>query len=290
MARHSLSLLLLGLLTLTGVADGQVAVDLKFARRTFLTGEAIPLQVSITNLSGGELAFQGSGQRPWIDFIVKSSRDVPLVPVGAPAFGAVRIPASKTLTRTIDLNQIFPFSELGNFSIYAIVRLPGQHSDGFQSRRQLFNIATAKPTWSQVVGVPGKPGHSHELRLVRFSADRKDHLYAQIADRKTGRILRTHHLGEALNLRKPTVAVDSSLNMHVLYLATPDFWGHARVGSDGTFIGRDFYRSGPAGSPGLARLPDGSIQCVGGIFYDPEKEAEELKRTRKASDRPDFIE
>ncbi len=282
-------LLLVALLALPGEVRGQVSVDLQLARRTFLTGEAIPLTVSVTNLSGGELVFQGNEQQPWIDFIVKSSRGVPLSPVGRPAFGAIRIPASKTLSRTIDLNQLFGFSELGNFSIYAIVRLPEQRTGGFQSRRHLFNIATSKPTWSQVVGVPGEKGRSREMRLVRFSADHKDHLYAQVADHKTGRILHTHHLGEALSLRKPTVALDSGLNMHVLFLSTPSFWGHAKVSPEGKLVSHDLYQPGPGGDPVLARLEDGSVQTVGGIPYDPKAAAEAEKNTRKASDRPGFI-
>lgn len=289
MARRTLAPIFLALLSLTAASPAQVSVDLTLARKSFLTGEAVPVTVSITNLSGSELVFQGSTRQPWIDFIVESTRGVPLTPVGQPAFGAVRIPATKTLSRNIDLNQLFSFSELGNFSIYAIVRLPGQRTGGFQSRRHLFSIATAKPTWSQVVGVPGKAGRSHELRLVRFSADRKDHLYAQVADHKTGRILRTHHLGEALSLRKPTVALDASLTMHVLYLATPAFWGHARIGADGNFLGRDLYRPDAGGDPRLVRLENGSIQTVGGLLYDPEREAEQRERNRKASDRPGFI-
>ena len=277
------------LLAIGGTADGQVSVDLKLGRRTFLSGESIPLKVSITNLAGRELIFVGSKEQPWIDFIVSSSDGVPIAPVGAPAFGAVRLPASRTLTRTVDLNQLFPFSDLGNFSIYAIVRPPKPHGGGFQSQRLLFNIATSKPSWSQVVGVPGQPGKNHEMRLVRFSADRKDRLYIQVAEAETGRIVRTHQLGEVMNMRRPTVAIDASLNMHVLYMVNPNFWAHARVAPDGSFIGRDLYRPGPLGNPSLARLPDGSVQAVGGLLYDAEKEAEESKRTRKASERPDFM-
>jgi hypothetical protein len=289
MLRTPFLLLVPLLLALGGAADGQVSVELKLGRRTFLTGESIPLQVSITNLSGNELRFQGTTDQPWIDFIVSASDGVPMSPIGDPTFGAVRLPANQTLSRSVDLNRLFPFSELGNFSIYAIVRLPGQRSSGFQSQRLLFSIATAKPSWSQVVGLPGKPGVSHEMRLVRFSADSKNLLYVQVAEPKTGRILRTHQLGEAVNLRRPTVALDASLNMHVLFIINPEFWAHARVAADGTFIGRDLYRSGPAGNPSLARLPDGSVQAVGGIFYDAEKEAAERERTRTASERPDFI-
>jgi hypothetical protein len=290
MSRPTPALLLISFLLLIQTALAQVSVDLRLPRRTFLNGETIPLTVSISNLSGDSLRFQGTARQPWIDFIVKSSRGVPLIPTGRAAIGRIEIPAGKTLGRTIDLNQLFSFSELGNYSIYAIVRLPDQRTGGFQSRRHLFNIATAKPSWSQVVGVPGKKGQNHEMRLVRFSSDRKDRLYAQVADQKTGRILRTHHLGEALSLRKPSVALDQQLHMHVLYLATPSFWGHVEVSPEGKLVRQDIYRPGPGGAPQLARLTSGQVKPVGGILYDPDAAAKARKNTRKASDRPDFAE
>jgi hypothetical protein len=77
--------------------------------------------------------------------------------------------------------------------------------------------------------------------------------------------------------------------MHVLYLITPAIWGHARIAPDGTFIGRDLYKGTELGDPGLAKLEDGSVRAVGGILYDPKKQAEEQKQIRKASERPGFI-
>ncbi|WP_338684301.1 hypothetical protein [Haloferula helveola] len=287
MARRILSVLAL-LAAFAVQASAQVSVDLRFQKTSFLAGEPIPVTVSLTNLSGADLTFAGSVRKPWIDFIVNSTRGVPLSPLGKPAFGAVKIPAGKTVAKSVDLTELYAFSEIGNFSVYSIVRLPNQTTGGYQSKRHLFTITTAKPYWSQVVGVPGKTGRSNEFRLVQFTAGRKNQLYAQVADAKTGRILRTHHLGEVLMLKKPTVAVDSSLNMHILYLITPTFWGHARISPDGSFIGRDLYKPG-ATDPGLARLEDGTIKAVGGVPYDPKAEAEAREKNRKASDRPDFI-
>lgn len=270
-------------------AAGQVSVDLKFAKTNFLNGEPIPITVSLTNLTGRELVFQGTRDSAWIDFIVNSTRGVPLTSVNKPTFGAVKIPSGKTMARTVDLNQFFAFRELGNFSVYAIVRLPGQGTAGYQSRRHLFTVASAAPYWSQVVGVPGRPGLTHEHRLIQFSGDTKNQLYAQVANAKTGQVLRTHHLGEVLMFRKPTVTVDGDLNMHVLYLITPTFWGHARVDAHGKFLGRDLYKPSDVGDPQLAKNGAGKVIAVGGIPYDPKAEAERRAKERKASDRPDFI-
>jgi hypothetical protein len=77
--------------------------------------------------------------------------------------------------------------------------------------------------------------------------------------------------------------------MHVLYLITPTFWGHARIDPTGKFLGRDLYKPSNAGDPVLAKSTSGKVIAVGGIFYDPKAEAARRAQERKASDRPDFI-
>lgn len=289
MIGHRFLLPLAVLIGLAATAWSQVTVTLNMEKSSFLHGEAVKAGVSITNLSGQDLVFQGSAREPWIDFMVNSSRGVPLTAVGSPAFGTVTIPAGKTVARAVDLNKIFSLNELGNYSVYAIVRPPGRNSGGFQSQRRLFTISTAKPYWSQVVGVPGKKGETREYRLIQFTGGQKLMLYVQVANARNGYVLRTHGLGESLFFRKPTVAVDGALTMHVLYLVTPEIWGHARINPDGEFLGRDLYKNSEFGDPSLVKLQDGSIRASGGVPYDPKAEAEQRANNRKASDRPDFI-
>lgn len=289
MIRQRVLLPLAILIGLAASAAAQVTVSLQLPKRNFLAGEPVPVTVEMTNMAGRELIFQGTPNEPWIDFMVTSSRGVPMTPTGRATLGAVKIPSGQSAVRTIDISRMYAFSELGNYSVYAIVRLPRQERGGFQSNRHLFTVSSARPYWSQAVGVPGKAGQNHEFRLIQFSAERKTQLYAQVAELNSGRPLRTHHLGEVLMFRKPSVVVDGALNMHVLYLITPAIWGHARIGPDGSFIGRDLYKSSDFGDPGLVKLPDGSVRADGGIPYDPQKIAEERRNSRKASDRPAFI-
>lgn len=276
------------LLFLALPAAAQISVDLALPKRDFLAGESVPATISLTNRSGRDLVFQGTQSQPWVDFIVSSGRGVPLTPVGDPTFGAVKVPAGKTVARSVDLAKLFSFRDLGNYSAYAVVRLPGQGREGFQSRRHRFTISEAQPYWSKTIGVPDTD-KTHEYRLIQFGSGRKDQLYAQVADNRNGRVLRTHHLGEFIMLRKPTVTVDASLNMHVLYLLTPSFWGHARISPEGTFIGRDLYKPAEAGNPQFARTNDGTVKVVNGVPYDPEAAREAQEKHRKASDRPAFI-
>jgi hypothetical protein len=270
-------------------AVAQIDVRLQMARNTFVAGEPVPVVVSVTNNSGQDIVFQGNNRLGWIDFTVTGSRGVPMTPIGQPTFGAVKIPLGQTMSRTIDLARLFPMQTMGNYSVYGVVRLPGQTTEGFISNRLLFNINTARPYWTQKVGVPGKAGQTREFRVLNFTGDRKTVLYAQVVDSRTGSPLQTHSLGEVLMFRKPSVAVDNRQVMHVLYLIGPTVWGHARVGPDGKLLGRELHKRGAGPEPQLVTLSSGIVQVGNSIPYDPRAEAEQRGRVRKASDRPAFI-
>lgn len=282
-----LPLVFLGLLMARATA--QIDVKLQMARKTFVAGESIPVSISITNNSGQDLVFQGTNRLGWIDFTVTSNRGVPMTPLGKPTFGAVKIPLGQTMARTIDLAQMFPLQTMGNYSVYGVVRLPGQTNDGFISNRLLFNVNTARPYWSQKVGVPGKAGQTREYRVLNFTGSQKTTLYAQVVDSRTGNPLQTHSLGEVLMFRKPSVALDNRQVMHVLYLIGPTVWAHARVGPDGALLGRELHKRGAGPDPILVTLSSGIVQVGNSIPYDPKAEAEARSRVRKASDRPAFI-
>lgn len=282
-----LPIVFLGLLTAR--ASAQIDVKLQMARNTYVAGESVPVTISITNNSGQDLVFQGNNRLGWIDFTVTSNRGVPMTPLGKPTFGAVKIPLGQTMSRSIDLAQMFPLQSMGNYSVYGVVRLPGQTNDGFISNRLLFNINTARPYWTQKVGVPGKAGQTREYRVLNFNGGQKTTLYAQVVDSRTGNPLQTHSLGEVLMFRKPSVALDNRQVMHVLYLIGPTVWAHARVGPDGSLLGRELHKRGAGPDPILVTLSSGIVQVGNSIPYDPKAEAEARGRVRKASDRPAFI-
>ncbi|QJE97028.1 hypothetical protein [Luteolibacter luteus] len=271
-------------------AMAQVDVRLQMARNTFVAGEPVEVVVSITNQSGQDLTLQGDSRQGWINFTVMgANRDgVPLSALSQPAFGAAKIPFGQTMSRRFDLAQMYPLREMGNFSVYAVVRLPGQTRDGFISNRLLFNISTARPYWTQKVGLPGKPGQMREFRVLNFNNGRKTYLYGQVMNTKTGSALQTHSLGEYLSFSKPAVALDNRQTMHVLYLIAPTVWSHARIGPDGSLLGSQLHKAAGSINPQLFTMKDGSVQVGNSIPYDPKAEAEARGKVRKASERPSF--
>jgi hypothetical protein len=254
-----------------------------------VAGEAVPAHLSITNNAGRDLVFQEGGRVPWLDFIVKDERGGPVTPIGRPAFGAVKVPSGQAMARTVDLAKLYRLSQIGNYSVYAVVRLPGAATDGFLSNRILFTLTTARSVWSQKVGVVGRPGQAREYRLMTYSGDQKTALYVQLIDVRSGSAIQTYSLGEALMFRKPMATLDRKQLLHVLYLASPSLWCHSVVDPSGRLVSQTLHKRGPAGDPALATLADGSVQVDGSIPYDPKAEREALGTIRKLSERPSFI-
>lgn len=269
-------------------ASAQLVVTLQMARNGFVGGESIPVAVNITNHSGQDLVLQGDSRTGWIDFNVTSQRAVPLSPVGRASVGGVKIPQGRSISKTVDLASLFPLSEVGNYSAYAIVRIPGRNGESFTSNRVLFNISSGAPYWSQKVGVPGRPGQSREFKVLNFNNGNKSMLYAQVNDPRTGSSLQVHSLGEVLMFRKPAVALDRSQVMHVLYLTTPSIWAHSRIGPDGAFLGLEYHKRGSA-DPTLMTMPNGAVEVGNSIRFDPKAEAEARAKVRKATDRPAYL-
>lgn len=277
------------LLATLAPAAAQVVVTLRLDRNQYVAGEAVPAQLTITNNAGTDLLFQDTGRVPWLDFIVKDERGGPATPIGRPAFGAVKVPRGQAMSRNLDLARLYRLSQMGNYSVYAVVRLPGTQAEGFLSNRLLFTMTTAHAVWTQKVGVAGRPGQTREYRVLTYSGDQKTALYVQITDTRSGTALKTFALGEALMFRKPLSTLDGKQCLHVLYLATPSIWCHSIVDPDGRLLAQNLHKRGPESDPSLATLANGTVQVVGSIPYDPKAERDALSTTRKLSDRPSFV-
>lgn len=269
---------------------GQVVASLRMGRGQFVAGEAVSATLTITNHAGRDLIFQDDGRVNWLDFVVKDEHGMPASPLAKPAFGAVKIPVGQTMARNVDLSRLFRLTQLGNYSVHAVIRLPGPRRDeGFLSNRLLFTITNARPMWTQKVGLPGRSGQTREFRLMTYSGEQKTSLYVQVNDVRTGTALKTYSLGEALMFRKPTATLDGQQRLHVLYLASPSVWVHACVDADGKLVASDYHKRGVDSDPSLVTLAGGKVQVAGSAPYDPKAERAALKTTRKLSERPPFV-
>ncbi len=270
-------------------AHAQLSTSLSVTKKQYLAGEPVIAVVTITNHAGKDLTFAGDGRVQWLDFMIKDSRGNSVTPRGNKMFGKMSIKAGASLSREVDLAQCFILTEPGNFSVGAVIRLPGETTEGTSTNRVLFNQSPGLLYWSQSVGVSdrsGRAGQTRKYRIINFAGDQKTQIYAQIVDERTGQFVRTFLLGDLLMLRKPLATVDRLQHMHVMFLATPTMWVHCEVDTDGKLVNREIHQRGAQGDPQLLTFADGSVRVANSIPYDQKAAAEAKAKIRKASDRP----
>lgn len=269
-----------------GLANAQLSASLSLPKKQYVAGEPVIAVVTVTNHAGQVLTFAGDERTPWLDFIVKDGHGETVTPRGHSVFGKMTIKAGESLSREVNLAQCFQLSEPGNFSVGALVHMPGNVGEGAPTNRVLFNQSPGAPYWTQKVGIPGKPGQTREFKILNFSGDEKSQIYAQVIDNRTGQNVRTFLLGDVLMLRKPLATVDRLQHMHVLFLATPTMWVHCQVDTDGKLLERQIHQRGTQGDPQLVTFGDGTVRVTNSIVYDQKAAAEAKAKIRKASDRP----
>ena len=273
-------------LALSGIAHAQLSTSLKLTKQQYVAGEPVIALVTITNHAGQTLTFAGDARQQWMSFMMTDRHGDPVTPKGRSVFGKMTIRAGESMTREIDLAQQFQLSEPGNFSVAAVIRMPGDATEGSTTNRVMFNQSPGSTYWTQKVGIPGRAGQTREFRVLNFSGDEKSQIYAQVTDGRTGQNVRTFLLGEVLMLRKPLVTVDRQQRMHVMFLATPTMWVHCQVDTDGKLVERQIHQRAAVGDPQLLTFADGTVRVANSIPYDPKAAAEAKAKIRKASDRP----
>lgn len=273
-------------LAFAGAVNAQLSTSLRLSKKLYVTGEPVIAMVTITNHAGRPLTFASDGRMQWLDFMMTNSRGEPVSPRGRAIFGKMTIKAGESLAREVDLTQHFQLSDSGNFSVSAVVHMPGDVGEGSSTNRVLFSQTPGALYWSQKVGIPGKPGQTRDLRLLSFSGQERAQIYAQVIDGATGQNVRTFLLGDILTLRKPLATVDRQQRMHVMFLATPTMWVHCEISTDGKLVNRQIHQRAAQGDPQLLTFADGSVRVANSIPYDAKAAAEAKAKIRKASDRP----
>ena len=273
-------------LVLTGISHAQIATTLKLSKREYVAGEPVMAYVTITNHAGQTLTFAGDSRQQWLNFMMNDRHREPVTSRGGVVFGKLSLKAGESMTREVDLARHFQLSEPGTYNVAAVIRMPGDGTEGASSNRVIFNQSPGSTYWKQKVGIPGKPGQTREFKVLNFSGDEKSQIYAQVIDGKTGQNVRTFLLGEVLMLRKPLVTVDRQQRMHVMFLATPTMWVHCQIDTDGKLADRQIHQRAAVGDPQLLTFADGTVRVANSIPYDPKAAAEAKAKVRKASDRP----
>lgn len=264
----------------------QVQATLSMSKKEYIAHEPVVATVTLTNNAGRDLLIHADERTTlnWLDFEIKNSRGTSLSPLAAMNFGPVRIPAGRSIAKSVDLTGAFRVTEPGRFRCKAVVRLP-EGGGNFVTNTTYFSVTLGRQVYSQRVGDPGR-GDVREYRLSIHKTPQKSSLYVHLVDIRTGRTMQAFRLGDVITSKAPKATVDRVNNLHVLFLAAPNIYAHGTVTPAGKHLGTKYYNPAAGRKPALATFQNGDVVISGGISYDPKAEQQNRARLRKLSERP----
>jgi len=250
----------------------QILVDLSIKRVLYLAYEPLLATVRISNLSGNPLLLADVEGKKWFGFQVDTLDGRPIPPSNPDyEIEPIKVGPGESITRTINLVQLYPLADFGSYRIRASV-YSAELSNYFSSPALTIEITEGRLLWQQTVGVPARDGirgGSRTISLLSHRLTERTDLYLRIEDKEAGIVYCTHRLGDYISYGKPDIMLDASNTIHVLQNNIPHEFIYTKVGLDGKILDQLSYTA-PKSRPQLKRFEDGTISVVGGALFDPK--------------------
>ena len=272
---------------ISGAANAQIQVQLKFNRLQYIAYEPLIATVTITNRAGRDIDLRDEDGQHWFGFEVTRNEGQSIGSATTPESPPLRIEASRSVTQKINLTPLFPMQEFGAYHVRAHVYFAdvGRY---FYSPVKVIEITDARPIWKQSVGVPGSTGLSGDARTYSLMTNRfPDHtsLYVRVEDENRGIVYATYPLGHVIAFDDPQAEIDRENRLHVLHCVAPRAWSHATIGLNGQLLARSTLLETKT-RPHFKRSVDGDVAVVGGMAESAAARAAE-NAVPKLSTRPD---
>ncbi len=282
--RAGLLLPALLLFLLATALPAQIALDLQVSQRRFLRYEPIKVLLTVSNLSGNTLDFDGATpeKQGRIAFeITSASGRVPKLvnSLGNPASG-LHLAPGETRTLEILLNQYYDMQREDGYTVQALLdhnRLPRRHI----SHTVRVEVQDGLPILVKNIGLPTerKTGliKAIQLSLLRF-ADTDEDIYALRAE-DNDNVYAVYRLGSFIDGEKPQMELDDNSLVHVLLQIRPRLYVYYIFGFEGRTLRlrqKRFYVSADGAPPslnrdaGYLRVIHGQIAREGIDYYEPK--------------------
>jgi hypothetical protein len=247
----------------------QVTVEVTQTQDQFLPGEAVPVAVRITNLSGQTLHLGDDAD--WLTFSIES-QEGSVVPKfsDVPVIGAFSIESSEVAIKRADLSRYFGLLQPDRYKITATIRIK-QWAHEIASPPRGFDVIEGVKLWEQEFGVPkaaSDPQGAPEIR--RYILQQANYirgqirLYLRVTDFTGARPLRVVSVGGMISLSRPEHQVDSASNLHILYQNGPHAFSYSIFTPDGDLQTRQTYDY-LSSRPRLQVIEEGKIVVAGGV-------------------------
>jgi len=275
-------------------AQAQLTVTLELNRSMYLVDEPIKATLNIKNLAGRDIILEDTpADGPWCLFQIKTVRGgyVPSRKANL-SFPPIEIPVGETISRTIDLTELYDINDPSQFRIRACVTFPPTHKQ-FWSEPALITTDTGKLLWNQTVGVPdGRPSAGAYRTFSVISHQRTDgvFLFAKLEGKEEGIRFACYPLGRVLAAMQPQAQLDDNNNLYVFHAVNDTSYMLTQIDVATGRMGQAPYKSAIAnrqGRPSMRRSRDGQLVISGGIqVTDTEIAAETSPTKSRLSDRP----
>lgn len=258
--------MMLALLGASGTL-AQIYVKIVPEKKTFLSGEAMYMRLTITNNSGVPVDLKSQEYSSWLDIHVEHSSAGEELPQSRFAlFPPLKVPAGMSVSRKIDLRHFYDLSREGNYHAQAVVKMPNQ-KDMFASQKSLFSVRMGNPMWSQTVAIPASAKRC-TFSICTIAVRGIQKLYVQTKDPDTDVPYNAVCIGDWLGTTHPQCMVDGKANVHVFFPTTPMLSAYALINCRGTMEKLRYFKK-VVGNPSMVFLPDGSVRVTGAVPYDP---------------------
>lgn len=265
------------------VSFGQVTISIKPNKKSYLAGEAVIAEITLTNNTGREVEMKRIDNLPWLDILVTESRtEAPLTQIRFPDFPKVVIPAGKQVSRKVDLRHLYVLQKIGYYKMQAIVRTSGLGNNMYGSKKILFDVQNGRTVATRTVS--NALGGRVTYVLCTLVNDNKQSLYVQVKD-DSNNIIGATVLAPWLTGYNPIIKTDANSCLHVFFQTTPKYFVYASVSPEGKRMDAQYYGRMPGAVPRLVNGADGSVSVSGAYRFDP-KEYKETK-ARSATELPE---
>ena len=271
-------------------AQGQIQLDIKFARLQYIAYESVIATVGITNLAGRDIELNDTGEQRWFGFEITGSEGQPIAESNTKmAQPPLRIEAGKRVTQKINLTPLYAVHDLGTYHVRAYLHFADLNRF-FYSQRKVFEITDARPIWQRTVGIPTDASASGNTRTYSLLMNRFPNytgLYVRVEDKDTGIVYATESLGHIISMDEPQAQLDRENQLHVLHCSAPRSWAYTRIGLNGEMLARTPFLETKT-RPRLFHSAEGEVIVKGGASQQVVAPAAAAKTNRapKLSDRP----
>lgn len=248
-------------------SSAQVTVEVALDQDQFLSGEALPVAVRITNRSGQTLRL---GDDPnWLTFGVESRDGFIVVKTSeVPVLGGFTLESSKMAIKRVNLAPYFNLTRPGRYTIIATVQIKDWDSQ-ISSQPKAFDIIDGAKLWSQEFGIPAtNTNHPPEVR--KYALQQANYLksqlklYVRLTDVSETKVFKVFPIGPMVSFGQPEPQLDKYSNLHVLYQNGPREFSYTVINPDGDVIVRQTYDYVNS-RPRLQMSEDGKLIVIGGV-------------------------